>query len=180
MKSHYVDIGRVNDRYFINVCSGGFFTNVAHNIDSEFKNTLGKLAYYIEGVKQVPKFRPLHFRITTEEGVYDEVLYLFLLMNTRVTGGFEKLAINAQINDGKMDLIGIRETPSHYILHLFSKILRGEHLDDPYILFLQTDKMTIECVADLGEFNETDIDGEKGPDLPLDIEVISKRIRIIY
>ena len=32
-----VDIGKVNDKYFINVCSGGLFTTVSQSVDLNIK-----------------------------------------------------------------------------------------------------------------------------------------------
>ena len=46
-------MGKANDQFFINVCSGGLFTSVSQDIDLDFKNTLGKMAYYIKGIEQL-------------------------------------------------------------------------------------------------------------------------------
>jgi len=175
-----VDIGIVNQQYFINVCCGGFFTNVAHTVDMALKESLGKLAYYIKGVQQVSKFRPLHFRFTIDGVVYDESIYLFLLMNTPITGGFEKLAVNAKTNDGKMDLVVIRETPIYEVPTLFTKILQGEHLDSEYILYIQCKELRIEWLNEMDDFELSDIDGEEGPMYPLDIKILKEKVRFIY
>ena len=34
---HYVDIGKVNDRYFINVCNMGLFSSISHIVDQDLK-----------------------------------------------------------------------------------------------------------------------------------------------
>ena len=37
-----IDLGLVNDSiFFINVCAGGFFTNVSQIVDKDVKNALG-------------------------------------------------------------------------------------------------------------------------------------------
>jgi diacylglycerol kinase (ATP) len=175
-----VDIGKVNSQYFINVCGGGFFTNVAHTVDMGLKETFGKLAYYVKGVQQASKFRPLHFRFTVDGVVYDESIYLFLLMNTQITGGFGKLAIEAKVDDGKMDLVVIRETPINAVLTLFSKVLQGEHLESEYVLYIQCTTLKVECLNEMEDFEDSDIDGEQGPTYPLDITVLKEKIRVLY
>ena len=179
MKTKKVDVGRVNDKYFINVCSGGLLTNISQNIDTEFKNTLGKLAYYIKGVQQLPKFKKINFRITVDNQIIEENLYLFLILNGSSAGGFNKIGKDANIDDGKFDFVGIKACQINEMPTLFTKILLGEHLNDKNVLFLQGEKMLIECLDENELCQESDIDGEIGPGFPLDIEVLNKRIKVI-
>lgn len=179
MKTKRVDVGKVNNEYFINVCSGGLFTNISQNIDIEFKNTLGKLAYYIKGVQQLPKFRKIRFRIDNTEEVIDDYFFLFLLLNGSSAGGFNKLGKDAAIDDGQMDFIGIKACALNEMPTLFTKILRGEHLTDKNIVFFQGDKIYIECLEGTELCQESDIDGEVGPAFPLNIEVLNRKINVI-
>ena len=48
-----VDVGRANDKYFINVCSAGLFTNSSQRADPNLKQTLGKVSYFITGAKEL-------------------------------------------------------------------------------------------------------------------------------
>lgn len=174
-----VDVGKVNDKYFINVCCGGLFTNISQNMDLEMKNTLGKLGYYIKGVQQLPRFRKIRYKITNTNQVLDDYFYLFLVLNGKSAGGFNKLGADAQIDDGKMDFIGIKACTLNEVAVLFGKILIGEHLQDKNIVFFQDNKIDIECVEGLDMFKESDIDGESGPEYPLNIEVKKRALKVI-
>ena len=46
-----VDVGRLNDRYFINVSAGGFIAEVSDAVDPTLKTIAGKLAYLIGGAQ---------------------------------------------------------------------------------------------------------------------------------
>ncbi|NLK20591.1 MAG: YegS/Rv2252/BmrU family lipid kinase [Epulopiscium sp.] len=173
-----VDIGNVNGKYFINVCSGGLFTNVSQSIDINFKNTLGKLAYYIKGIEQLPNFKPIHLKIETPSSSFEDMFYLFLVLNGNSAGGFDRLAKNASVEDGIFDFIGIKAGSLHEIAILFLKILKGEHLDDANVLFLRESKFRISCLEKDEQFFESDVDGEGGPALPLDIEVCHKKLQV--
>lgn len=173
-----VDIGKVNDKYFINVCSGGLFTSVSQNIDINFKNTIGKLAYYIKGIEQLPNFRPIKLRIQTLDNTIEDLFYLFLVLNGNSAGGFDRLAQGASVDDGLFDFVGVKARPLHEMAVLFLKILKGEHLNDPNVLFLRDKKFKITCLEEEKRFFESDLDGEKGPDLPLEIEIIHKGIEV--
>lgn len=174
-----VDVGKANDQYFINVCCGGLFSNISQNIDIEVKNTIGKLAYYIKGVQQLPNFTKLKLELTYEEGRIIEDFYLFLLLNGSSAGGFNKLGKDANISDGKMDFVGIKACHIGEIPTLFRKILLGEHLLDKNVMYFQSSKLNIRCLEGVRGFEQTDIDGEVGPAFPLDIEVLNKRLKIL-
>lgn len=179
MKVGQVDIGRANEAYFVNVCCGGLFANISQNIDVDLKNTLGKLAYYIKGIGQLPKFDKIRFRIEHEHGIIDDYFYLFLLLNGSSAGGFSRLGHDADIQDGVMDFVGIKACQIQDVPGLFGKILIGDHLSDKNIVFFKSGKLRIECLEGVEGFEETDIDGEVGPLFPLEIEVLHKRLNVI-
>ncbi|GHU58122.1 lipid kinase [Clostridia bacterium] len=176
-----IDIGRVNDMYFVNVCGAGYLTNISQQIDKDFKDALGKLAYYIKGIEQAPKFMPFPVRITSSEEVYEENIYLFIVLNSGGTGGFNNLVKDAVIDDGLFDFIALKAggTPLE-LFGLVVKVLNGDFLTDPNILYFRDGFIKIETDgADIAPvFTETDIDGEQGPDLPVTIKNLRKAIRI--
>jgi len=169
-----VDIGRVNNNYFLNVCSAGLLTDVSHKTDTALKNTLGKIAYYIKGIEEIPKFKAFRMRMQYDGNVIEDNFLLFLILNGSSAGGFNKLAPNASIEDGLMEVIAFKHTNITNMLGLFLKILRGEHIGDPGMYYFQTDKLRIFCDEDC----ETDIDGERGPGFPLDIEVKKSFLKV--
>ncbi len=179
MQEKRVDVGQVNDRYFINVCSGGLFTNISQNIDIELKNTLGKLAYYIKGVQQIPRFRKIRYLLQSEKDELEDDFYLFLLLNSTGAGSFNKLAAEAAIDDGYMDLIGIKACPINELPFLFSKILRGDHLRDRNVIHWKVKELQIHCLDESEQSNLSDIDGEAGPKYPLNITVKHKALSVI-
>lgn len=161
-----VDLGKINDKYFINVASTGLFTDVSQKTDVNLKNTIGKLAYYVKGIEQLPNFRKLKIKVTSENNVFDDNMYLMLVFNGRTAGNFN-LAYKSEIDDGLLDVIIIKSGIMKNMISIFIKMIKSEHLEDVKgIVYFKTDKLKIEC----DEKIVTDIDGEKGPDFPLDIE----------
>lgn len=170
-----IDIGRVNDKFFINVASTGLFTDVSQKTDVNLKNTIGKLAYYVKGIEQLPNFRKINIKVTSEVQNFEGDMYLMLVFNGETAGNF-KLAYKSKIDDGLLDVIIIRAGMIIDIIPLFIKILKGEHLENVNgVLYFKTDKLQIECDEDIA----TDIDGEKGPNFPLNIECIKGGITVL-
>ncbi len=58
-----LDIGRVNDHYFMNIAGGGKITELTYEVPSKLKTMLGQLAYYMKGIEMLPSFKPIHTRI---------------------------------------------------------------------------------------------------------------------
>ena len=48
-----LDIGKINDQYFMNVVAIGTIPESINNVDSEDKTKWGKFAYFISGFKQL-------------------------------------------------------------------------------------------------------------------------------
>jgi diacylglycerol kinase (ATP) len=170
-----LDIGKINDKYFVNVASTGLFTDVSQKTDINMKNTIGKLAYYVKGIEQLPNFRSLKIKVKSKEVQFDGEMYLMLIFNGQTAGNF-KLAYKAEVDDGMLDIIIIKAMMIKDIVALFIKMLRGEHLEGQHgLVYFKTDKLEVECPEDI----VTDIDGEKGPDFPLTVECIKEGIKVL-
>ena len=169
-----VDLGSINDKYFVNVASTGLFTDVSQKTDVNLKNTIGKLAYYLKGLEELPNFRKLHVNILSKEVEFDGEMYLLLVFNGATAGNFN-LATKADACDGLLDIIIFKAVQIYELLPLFIKVLKGEHLDSNKVLYFKTDYLRVECHEDI----VTDIDGEKGPDFPLEIKCIKGGLKIL-
>ena len=166
-----VDIGKINDRYFINVAST-LFTDVSQKTDVTLKNAIGKLAYYIKGIEELPNFRKLKIKLKSKEVDYNGEMYLMLIFNGQTAGNF-KLATRSM--DGLLDVIVIKAVQIFEVLPLFIKVLKGEHLDSNKVIYFKTNDLYIECEEGI----VTDIDGERGPDFPLHIQCIKDAIEVL-
>ena len=170
-----LDVGKINNKYFINVASMGLFTDVSQKIDINLKNTMGKLAYYVKGLEQLPNFRKLKIKVTSKNAVFDGDMYLMLVFNGQTAGNL-KFAYKAELDDGMLDVIIIKAGMIIDMLALFISMLRGEHLEDENnIVYFKADKIQIECHEGI----VTDIDGERGPDFPLNIECVKHGIDVL-
>ncbi len=171
-----IDVGNVNGMYFVNVCSAGLFTTVSHEIDINLKNKFGKMAYYVKGLEQLQGYRPMHLEFETPESKQEEEVSLFLIFNGKSAGGFDKLGKYALIDDGLLDLVIIKAVAVHEILPLFIKVLQGEHLNHPNVVYMQVPNVKINCINE--ETAISDVDGEQGPNFPLDVSVVRNKLKV--
>lgn len=173
-KFTYADVGKCNDRYFINVAALGSLVDVSQKTDPNLKNTLGVFAYYLKGASEVVKLRALPVKLTTDDKVIEESMYFMLVMNGMSAGGFKKLSPTSDIQDGKLNVILFRKMPIIELVPLLFGVISGNYLENKNILTFETDNLVIESEEDIS----TDVDGEHGEKLPLHFSVLEKKLRI--
>lgn len=170
-----VDLGKVGDEYFINVASAGMVTSIAHEVDVKLKNTFGKLAYYVQGLKTLPQFKALDMVIRTEEEEIHEKAFLFLIVNSSVVASFKNAARQASVQDGKLDLLLVKQCGIGELMTLTAELLAGKDVSGrKEVVYRQAASFEVSCDTEL----VSDLDGELGPRLPLKIETIPKALKL--
>lgn len=139
-----VDVACVNDRYFVNVSTGGFGAEATEHAPPEAKKLLGPWAYVITGVKRFADLRPSHARFETPEGVkYDGEVMLFAVGNAKRTGGGSMLTPRAEFGDGKLDVMIVPGMARMDFVSLLPDLRAGTHVDNPGIPYFRTESLVV-------------------------------------
>lgn len=170
----YSDVGKVNDKYFINVAALGTLVDVSQKTDPDLKNILGMLSYYMRGLQELPNLAPIPIKVESEEFSDELDIFFALVMNGKSAGGFKKLSPLSDINDGLLDVIIFKRMPMYEVAPLFFNTIHGRHQDNKNVIYFKTNKLRISSDCEFG----TDVDGEKGANLPLEFSVLEKRLKI--
>lgn len=181
MKFHTkrIDLGKSNDRYFLNVAAGGMLSSTAYNVPSEAKTVFGKLAYYAQGVIDFPQqiISPIPLLTQTDKEVtYDDAL-LFIVANTPSVGGFRQLLPKAKVDDGLLDVLILRRGNVIDISSLLVQLTQGKHIDHSLISYSQVEAINI--VQDNEKVIPMDLDGEQAGQLPIEISVAKGAINLL-
>lgn len=173
-----VDVGLAGDRYFMNVAAGGLLTDIPLKVPSDTKTSIGRLAYLLEGAKDLPAnlYKSLPLSIESDEDRYEGDAFLFLISNSASVGGFRKASPQADLSDGKLDVLVISRLDPGSLLPLFGKLLIGDHIRDDKVTYFQTNRVKITSGAP--DFC-LDLDGEKGGNLPVEILCIPGALPLI-
>ncbi len=102
-KTRKLDIGKVNDHYFMNIAGGGKLTELTYDVPSKTKTMLGQMAYYLKGIEMLPSLRPIKVEIEYDGKWFEDEIMLFLVSNTNSVGGFESRHRDALLDDGLFD-----------------------------------------------------------------------------
>ncbi len=169
-----VDVGLMNDRHFINIAGGGRLTELTYDVPSRLKTVLGQLAYYLKGIEMLPSIHSTHVKIEYDGEVFDDEAMMFLVGLTNSVGGFEKLAPESSINDGKFTLLILKKCNIAEFIRVVSLALRGEHLDDPLVISTKAEKITVTSTEKV----LLNLDGEYGGVLPARFENLYRHIEM--
>lgn len=169
-----VDIGKMNNSYFINIAGGGKITEVSYEAPSRLKTVLGPLAYYVKGLEMLPDIKASDVRIEYDGEVYSGEVMLFLLGLTNSVGGFEKLVPDASVNDGYFTLLFLEKVNLAEFGHVFALAARGEHLKHPKVHYVKAKDIKISSFDRV----QLNIDGEFGGILPAHFVNLERHINV--
>ena len=166
-----VDLGLLEGtgQYFINVVSAGVLTGIAHEVKPTYKNALGKLAYYLKGLGEIPRLRSFSVRITADNVSYDTDIFLFVIANSPVVAGMKQIGHDIAIDDGMLDLLAVKKTGLPQFMSVAADLFAGKSVTErENILHIRAKSFEIQTDEEL----HSDIDGEYGPMLPLRVRTL--------
>jgi YegS/Rv2252/BmrU family lipid kinase len=169
-----VDVGVANGRCFVNVLAMGMLADISQKTDPNLKSTLGLISYYLKGVSELPNLRSVPVKITCEEFDLESSIYFMLVMNGRSAGGFRRIAPNAVMDDGLLDVMLFREMPIMELAPLLLAVMTGQHPINKNVVSFKTARLRVESE----QLITTDMDGETGRMLPVEISVLHKKLRV--
>ncbi|MFF2447061.1 diacylglycerol kinase [Neobacillus sp. NPDC058068] len=169
-----VDIGRINDKYFINIAGGGKITELTYEVPSKLKTMLGQLAYYLKGMEMLPSIKASHLRIEYDGKLFEGEAMMFLVGLTNSIGGFERLAPDASINDGLFSLLILKKVNLAEFIRIATLAVRGEHVNDQNVIYTQANRIKVYS----SEKVQLNLDGEFGGLLPAEFENLYRHLEV--
>lgn len=153
-----LDIGSFNGRYFSYTASCGAFTKASYSTPQAWKNSLGHLAYILEGIKDLPSIRAFHMRVETEESTIEDDFLFCAITNSTSVGGILKLdAQMVALNDGRFEVMLIRNPVTPLQLSSILHGLTSLELPNDMIYFFSAERIRITSTEPV----EWTLDGER-------------------
>ena len=154
-KAGPVDLGVLNEGSFLNVCGTGFDVTVLDNAESLKSRYRGLTPYFLGLLKAIFQYKPVHLRLTadgkTEEGEY----LICAIANGRFIGGGIPICPDAEISDGKLDLVLVKNVPKRRIPLYLPGLMASRVLK-----FKITRHMRVSEVSLEGSGMRVNVDGE--------------------
>lgn len=135
-----IDIGQIDDKYFVYVAAFGSISDVSFDTDQDAKNIFGRSAYIIEGLKKaLPLSNITSYKmdvLVDDENIKGDFIH-FMVTNSVSVGGFEGITgDNVSLSDGVFELTMVRRPQS---LADVNKIISGltNREDNDMLIFRQ-------------------------------------------
>ena len=171
------DVGSFNDRYFSYVASFGAFTRASYSTPQSIKNSLGHLAYILEGIQELPQIRTTHMRVELADEIIEDDFIFGAVSNSTSVGGILTLSSErVDMRDGKFELLLVRVPKDPMELHESIMALRSQKYDCSMITFRSAPELTVTPDPDM----PWTLDGERADGAPqIRIRNLHHAIRLI-
>lgn len=174
-KETQIDIGKINETYFINVACTGIDAEIGNNMD-KLRNTIiptGQL-YNASIVYTFVKFKHKKMRLKTKIKDIEEKYTILSVCNGSYYGGGFKIAPKSRLTDGLLDIYYVEEMAKLKMMPLILKLKKGKHEGRRKVHKFRTNHVEIELDEEV-TFN---VDGEKLTDKRFVIDVLPKAITL--
>lgn len=134
---HKIDVMSFNDKYAVNVINMGFDCKVVQRASKIKKVPLvsGKASYILGVVGELVSKKPLEIKVTLtndkgEEEIYEDKFLLAAIANAKWYGGGFKVAPLADVKDGLLDVVLIKNVSRRKFISIVGEFKRGELIDE--------------------------------------------------
>src|SRR3990172_11361540 len=169
-----VDLGRTQGGVFLGIAGAGFDAKAARRAQ-DTPILSGSLLYSYAVVRTVLDFRPLAARVRYEGGAYEGAITFAAVGNTSRYGGGMRIAPEASIDDGLLDLCLVRAISRTTLLRMFPTVFSGRHLSHPSVSYARTPWVEIATE----ESSEVFADGEFLQTTPVRIDVLPRELEVV-
>ena len=178
-----IDIGRVNERYFMMMTSAGFDAETSALVADtpelkKVKRRVGPLAYALAAVQTLRTFRGRRLLLEIDGRAVRRRALMVIVGNTRLYGGIAQITYQAHADDGFLDLCVLTgRGPFDLAKRFISVALRRQRQDDN-IDYRKVRRVTISTV-DTTRPLRVQADGEDIGETPVTLEALPAALEVI-
>ena len=176
-----IDLGKVGDRFFATVATLGFDTAVAQRMRNQGAGFLtrtlevgGTVSYGLTVLRTLFGYRSPFVRLRGDFGVFEGRVLLAATANAPFYGSGIKIAPDAIVDDGVLDVCIVADVSRWTVLRMFLSAYSGAHVGHSAVRVVQTRTLQIESDDPLWIF----ADGEPVCEVPAEIEVVPGALRV--
>lgn len=174
-----INVGKTNDKYFINISSVGIDAEIAHNARMFKKNPLipSKLSYLFSIFFTLIKFSSYYTEIYIDDFYIKNVFSLIALGNGKYYGGGMKVLPEASPFNSQFSICVVKHMSKLDILEFFPTLIKGNHesLKD-YVNFYKGSYIKIHSK----KIMKVNIDGEIFEDTTVRFEMLPRAVDFVF
>lgn len=137
-----IDLARVDETHCIGYAGVGFDSEVTRYAN-EVQVLRGPLIYLFSVIHTLITFQPPTMRVVYDGGTFEGKVMFTVVNNLPRFGGGMRIAPDAKIDDGLLDLVIVQEIPKSTLLTVFPKVYNGRHVGHPAVTIVRTRRAEI-------------------------------------
>lgn len=173
-----IDVGMTNDNiYFTNILGIGSAAKAIHHVDSEEKTKIGSIAYLKAIGKEIMDDHLFPIKFEMEDHSWEGDVSVVLISLIDSLGGSKAIVNEVENGDGNFHIFAFKHLNVTELAKMTPSILMGKLRESDNVQYFKTRQVTITTSA--SETQESDIDGEQGPNLPLNLKVLPQHLTVM-
>ncbi len=169
-----IDVPEVNGRRFLGIASCGFDSD-ANRIANEARFFKGNLVYLYAALRALAAWKPARFVVTLDGTRHEVTGYAVAVANSKAYGGGMFLAPDAELDDGRLDVVHTGNVSKLRFLVNLPKVFKGRHIENDEVAVLRASEVEIAADRPFAVY----ADGDHLADLPASIRVLPRALDVI-
>ncbi len=169
-----LDIGDVGGRSFVGIASLGFDSD-ANRIANAAPSRLGKLVYVYGALRALAAWHPARFELRLDGEPVVSTGYSVAVCNSCCYGGGMRLAPDALLDDGLLDVVLIAAVSKRRFLTTLPRAFSGRHVDSPAVRVLRAREVHVDANRPFTVY----ADGDPIGTTPTTIRVVPGALRVL-
>ncbi|HWF55950.1 MAG TPA: diacylglycerol kinase family protein [Solirubrobacteraceae bacterium] len=170
-----LDLGTAGERTFIGIASCGFDSDV-NRIANESRIIRGNLVYSYATVRALFSWRRASFTVTLDGGEPRRFTgYSVAVANTAYFGGGMRLAPQALVDDGLLEVVTITDLSRLRFLRLLPTVFSGSHVKQAVVGVARASRVEIAADRPFTLY----ADGEAIAELPVTVSVLPRAVKVM-
>jgi len=174
-----IDLLRINDGqlWCVNVMGVGFDAQVTFrmSMNGHRRVTGGFLAYLSGAMRELVVYRPTAMRLRVDDQEWEGEAFLLAVANARSYGAGMKIAPQAEVDDGLLDVVLVKPVGRIEFLRSFPRVMRGTHITHPAVRTWKGKEVSIETPQP----SHVLVDGDVQCQTPVHVRVSHHRAKLL-
>ena len=137
-----VDVANVEGTPYMGIASFGFDSE-CNRIANEAKLIKGNAVYIYAALRTIAAWKPATFTVKVDGEPHEFTGYSVAVGNSKAYGGGMFILPQAELDDGKLDLMLVRDSPRRRFISGVVKTFKAAHTESEYVEFLRGEEIEV-------------------------------------
>jgi YegS/Rv2252/BmrU family lipid kinase len=169
-----LDLAEVDGAPYCGIASCGFDSHV-NRIANAAPVRLGHLVYLYGALRVLAAWTPARFSLELDGEAVEVTGYAVAAANSGTYGGGMRLAPDARLDDGLLDVVTTGDVSKRRFLAQLPKVFRGTHVNNPEVVVARARELRIAADRPFTVY----ADGDPIGDLPVTVRALPAAVRVI-